>query len=102
MVVFAFPESTFLFLGLSLESVPKLHEELHSFRSMRRIEARRRKMRALMFRFSQSLASLRQRFNHPMLRSTIHRLGSATKPLAPRGRLMISVSRCGRTDASAV
>ena len=40
-------------------------------------------MRALRLRFSQSLARRRQeRFNQAIDRSTIHRLGKATKPLA--------------------
>jgi len=42
-------------------------------------------MRELMFRFSQSLASLRQRFSHPMLRSTIHRLGERDEALGAAG-----------------
>ena len=43
------------------ESVREHHAGLHSFRSMRRMEARRRKARALWLRHSQSLASRRQR-----------------------------------------
>ena len=82
-------------------SVPKLHVELQSFRSMRRIEARRRKVSPLMLRFSQSLAKRRHRFNHAIERSTIHRLGNARKPLAASERLTISVSRFGKIDASA-
>jgi len=84
------------------ESVPYLHEGLQSFRSMRRIEARRRKMRALRLRFSQSLAKRRHRFNQAIDRSTIQRLGKATKPLAASDRLTICVSRLGKIDASAV
>src|SRR6202163_5135666 len=85
-----------------LESVPKVHEGLQSFLSMRRMEARRRKIRALRLRFSQSLASLRQRFNQAMVRSTIQRFGSTTKPLAWSERLTISVVRVGKIKASAV
>jgi hypothetical protein len=59
-------------------------------------------MKALRLRFSQSFASLRQRFSHPIDLSTIHRLGKATKPLAASERLTISVSRFGKIDASAV
>ena len=61
------------------ESVRKHHAGLHSFRSMRRIEARRRKARALRLRHSQSLASLRQRPSQARVRSTIQRLGRTTK-----------------------
>ncbi len=64
------------------ESVRKHHAGLLSFRSMRRMEARRRKARALRLRHSQSLASLRQRPSQARVRSTIQRLGRATKPLA--------------------
>ena len=45
------------------ESVRGLRQGLHSFRNMRRMEASLRKARALRLRFSQSLASRRQRFN---------------------------------------
>ena len=46
---------------------------------MRRIEARRKKARPLRLRFSQSLASLRQRLSQAMVRSTIQRLGRTVK-----------------------
>src|ERR1017187_8073847 len=85
-----------------LESVPKLPQELHSFLSMRRMEASFRKARALRLRFSQSLASLRQRLIQPTVRSTIQRLGRTTKPLIWPERLTISVLRHGKMDASAV
>src|SRR5271155_977918 len=49
---------------------------------MRRMEASLRKARALRLRFSQSLASRRQRFNQAIVRSTIQRLGNGTNPLA--------------------
>ena len=65
-----------------IESVRKLHAGLHSFRSMRRMEARRKKASALRLRHSQSLASLRQRPSQARVRSTIQRLGRTTKPLA--------------------
>src|SRR3954451_2373448 len=42
----------------------------HSFRSMRRMDARRRNASALRFRHSQSLASRRHRLSHAMVRST--------------------------------
>ena len=55
---------------------------LQSFRSMRRIDARRKNASALRLRFSQSLASLRQRLSQAMVRSTTQRRGSTTNPLA--------------------
>src|SRR3984893_4145933 len=48
----------------SLESVRRLQAGLQSFLSMRRIEARRKNASAFRLRFSQSLASLRQRLSH--------------------------------------
>jgi hypothetical protein len=54
---------------LPLESVRKHQAGLQSFRSMRRIEARRRNASALRLRFSQSLASLRQRLSQANVRS---------------------------------
>src|SRR5271166_4691489 len=76
-------------LNLS-ESVRKHHAGLHSFRSIRRIEARRRKASALRLRHSQSFANLRQRASQARVRSTIQRLGRARKPLALSDRLTIS------------
>ena len=84
------------------ESVRSLYQGLHSFRNMRRMEASLRKARALRLRFSQSLASRRQRFNQAMVRSTIQRFGNGTNPLARSERLTISVLRLGRTLLSAV
>lgn len=57
------------------------------------MEASFRKASALRLRHSQSLANRRQRLSQAMERSTIHLLGSATKPLIRSDRLMISVSR---------
>jgi hypothetical protein len=51
---------------------------------MRRMDARRKKAKALRFRFSQSLANLRQRFSQAMVRSTIQRRGSTVKLLDHR------------------
>ena len=65
-----------------LESVRRLQAGLQSFLSMRRIDARRKNARAFRLRFSQSLASLRQRLSQAMVRSTIQRLGKTTNPLA--------------------
>src|ERR1700750_1583012 len=64
-----------------LESVRRLQVGLQSFLSMRRIEARRKNASAFRLRFSQSLASLRQRLSQAMVRSTIQRLGKTTNPL---------------------
>ena len=57
---------------------------------------------AFRLRFSQSLASLRQRLSQASVRSTIQRLDKTTNPLARSERLTISTFRCGRTLASAV
>ena len=64
-----------------LESVRRLQAGLHSFLSMRRIEARRKNASAFRLRVSQSLASLRQRLSHAIVRSTIQRFGKTTNPL---------------------
>jgi hypothetical protein len=73
----------FMLTGMTLlESVRKDQTELQSFRSMRRIEARRKKARPLRLRFSQSFASLRQRLSQAMVRSKIQRLGRTTNPSA--------------------
>ena len=66
----------------ALESVREHQAGLQSFRSMRRIDARRKNASALRLRFSQSLASLRQRLSQAMVRSTTQRRGSTTNPLA--------------------
>src|SRR5262249_2040029 len=76
----------------ALESVRKHQAGLQSFRSMRRIEASRRNASALRLRFSQSLASLRQRLSQAKVRSTTQRRGSTTNPLVRSERLTISVS----------
>jgi len=68
---------------------------------MRRMDASLRKASALRLRFSQSLANRRQRLSQAMVRSTIHRLGSATKPLTLSDRLTISIPRSGRMLARA-
>ena len=63
----------------ALESVRKHYLGLHSFRSMRRMEASLRKASALRLRHSQSLASLRHRPSQAKVRSTSQRLGRTTK-----------------------
>src|SRR5258708_4707594 len=77
---------------ISLESARKHQAGLQSFRSMRRIEASRRNASALRLRFSQSLASLRQRLSQAKVRSTTQRRGSTTNPFVRSERLTISVS----------
>src|SRR5260370_32595141 len=77
----AIRQSRRLYLSEPSESVREHHAGLHSFRNMSRMEARRRKASALRVRFSQSLASLRQRPSQAKVRSTIQRLGKTTKPL---------------------
>ena len=69
---------------------------------MRRMDASLRKASAFRLRFSQSLANRRQRLSQAIVRSTIQRLGSATKPLTLSDRLTISVSRQGRMPARAL
>src|SRR4051812_18928709 len=72
---------TFLFFGIallcgphsSLESVREHQAGLQSFRSMRRMDARRKNASALRLRFSQSLASLRQRLSQAIVRSMTQR-----------------------------
>ena len=63
---------------------------LHSFRSMRRIEARRKKASAFWLKHSQFRASRRHLPSQAKVRSTIQRFGRTTKPLARSDRLTIS------------
>ena len=84
-----------------LESVRRLYVGLQSFRSMSRMDASLMKASALRLRFSQSLASRRQRLSQAMVRSTTQRLGWTTKPFTRSDRLTISVSRSGRMPARA-
>ena len=86
---------------LPLESVRRLYVGLQSFRSMSRMDASLMKASALRLRFSQSLASRRQRLSQAMVRSTTQRLGWTTKPFTRSDRLTISVSRSGRMPARA-
>ena len=85
----------------NLESVRRLYVGLQSFRSMSRMDASLMKASALRLRFSQSLASRRQRLSQAMVRSTTQRLGWTTKPFTRSDRLTISVSRSGRMPARA-
>ena len=84
-----------------LVSVRGLYVGLQSFRSMSRMDASLMKVSALRLRFSQSLASRRQRLSQAMVRSTTQRLGWTTKPFTRSDRLTISVSRSGRMPARA-
>ena len=68
---------------------------------MSRMDASLMKASALRLRFSQSLASRRQRLSQAMVRSTTQRLGWTTKPFTRSDRLTISVSRSGRMPARA-
>ena len=86
---------------VALESVRRLYVGLQSFRSMSRMDASLMKASALRLRFSQSLASRRQRLSQAMVRSTTQRLGWTTKPFTRSDRLTISVSRSGRMPARA-
>ena len=86
---------------IHLESVRRLYVGLQSFRSMSRMDASLMKASALRLRFSQSLASRRQRLSQAMVRSTTQRLGWTTKPFTRSDRLTISVSRSGRMPARA-
>ena len=74
----------------ALEFVREHHLGLHSFRSMRRMDASLRKASALRLRHSQSLASLRHRPSQAKVRSMIQRFGSTTKHRARSERLTSS------------
>jgi hypothetical protein len=65
-----------------LESVRDHSSFLANLLSMRRIEASSKNPRALRLRHSQSLANRRQRPSQASVRSTTHRFGWTTKPLA--------------------
>jgi hypothetical protein len=80
-----------------LESVRKVFQGLQSFRSMSRIDARRRKASAFRVRFAKSLHRRRQRFSQAKVRSTTHRRGSTLNPPAASDRLTISTSSYGNT-----
>ena len=90
----------FSFITQSLSG--KCHAGLHSFRSIRRIDASLMKATAVLFRFSKSLARRRHRLSHAIVRSTTHRRGKTSKPFALSVRLMISTTNCGSTDFTAL
>ena len=78
------------------ESVREVYVFKHSFLSMRRIDAKSRKARAVLVRFSKSLASRRHLPSQANVLSTTHRLGMTSKPTAVSDRLTISVSKWGK------
>src|ERR1700676_1500473 len=84
------------------ESVRKVHTVLQSRRSISRMDARRRNASAVRLRFSKSLASRRHRPSQPKLRSTTHRFGRTSKPLAVSDRFTISTDRSGMAWAAAL
>ena len=79
-----------------LESVREVYVFKHIFLSMRRIDAKSRKARAVLVRFSKSLASRRHLPSQANVLSTTHRLGMTSKPTAVSDRLTISVSKWGK------
>ena len=81
---------------IALESVREVYVFKHSFLSMRRIDAKSRKARAVLVRFSKSLASRRHLPSQANVLSTTHRLGMTSKPTAVSDRLTISVSKWGK------
>src|SRR5271166_5126697 len=68
---------------------------------MRRMEASRRNASALSVRFSKSLARRRPRLSQARVRSTTHRIGSISNPLALSDRFTISTASFGRCLATA-
>ena len=79
-----------------LESVREVHVFKHSFLDIKRIDARRRKARAVLVRFSRSFARRRHLPSHAKVLSTTHLLGMISKPTVVSDRLTISVSRLGK------
>ena len=84
-----------IWLNNFLESVRKVYVFKQSFLDIRRIEARRRKARAVLVRFSKSFARRRHLPSHAKVLSTTHLRGMTSKPTAVSDRLTISVSRQG-------
>ena len=78
------------------ESVRKVYVFKQSFLIIRRIDARMRKARAVLVRFSKSLARRRHLPSQANVLSTTHRLGMTSKPTAVSDRLTISVSMSGK------
>src|ERR1700735_2547995 len=73
------------------------------FLGINRMDAGLRKAKALQLILSKVLADRRQRFNHAMVRSTIHRMGTASKPLAAAPRwIFLLLSCCKGVSANAL
>jgi hypothetical protein len=66
--------------GLGVAGLCDGQAGLQGFHSISRIEARRKNASPLRLRFSQSLASLRQRLSQAIVRSTVQRFGNTTNP----------------------
>jgi len=79
----------------------KSHLELLSFLSISLIEVSLMNAKAVRFRFSKSLANLRQRLSQAKVRSTTHPRGSSSKPWAVSDRLTISTDSRGNAFANA-
>ena len=79
-----------------LESVRKVYAFKQSFLIIRRIDAKMRKARAVLVRFSKSLARRRHLPSQANVLSTTHLLGMTSKPIAVSDRLTISVSKWGK------
>ena len=80
----------------ALESVRKVYAFKQSFLIIRRIDAKMRKARAVLVRFSKSLARRRHLPSQANVLSTTHLLGMTSKPIAVSDRLTISVSKWGK------
>jgi len=80
----------------NLESVRKVHAFKQIFLIIRRIDAKRRKARAVLLWFSKSLARRRHLPSQAKVLSTTHRLGMTSKPTAASDLLTISVFKCGK------
>nr|ABZ08211.1 putative CHASE domain protein [uncultured marine microorganism HF4000_APKG2J17] len=83
-------------LVFGLESVRKVYAFKQSFLIIRRIDAKMRKARAVLVRFSKSLARRRHLPSQANVLSTTHLLGMTSKPIAVSDRLTISVSKWGK------
>jgi hypothetical protein len=66
------------------------------FLGINRMDAGLRKAKALQLILSKVLADRRQRFNHAMVRSTNHRMGKASKPLAALPRRILLLLSCSK------
>ena len=85
-----------LFIIDGAKALSKAIRNTFGFLNMRRIDAKSRKARAVLVRFSKSLASRRHLPSQANVLSTTHRLGMTSKPTAVSHRLTISVSKWGK------